>query len=89
MVFDYMCPLVSCVGVVESRLDLISPTYLSKVFSDQDPTTQGELWDSLLVLTKGKLEAGGIVIRFYTVHSRSVKLPSLSPRRIPAILDHC
>ncbi|KAG9300709.1 hypothetical protein G9A89_023507 [Geosiphon pyriformis] len=39
-------------GQVEERLELLSETYLSKIFSDNNPTSHVDLWDSLLVFTK-------------------------------------
>ena len=38
---------------IEERLELLSTAYLSKVFNDKDPSIHSELWESLLVFTKG------------------------------------
>ena len=39
--------------IIEERLELLSTAYLSKVFNDKDSSIHSELWESLLIFTKG------------------------------------
>ncbi|TPX32340.1 hypothetical protein SmJEL517_g04547 [Synchytrium microbalum] len=45
--------LVKCApGMLESRISLISTSYLSYAFTDSDASTHSEMWESVLVFTK-------------------------------------
>jgi len=45
-----LCDAIS--DQLQSRKEIVSPIFLSKIFSDKDTGNHGELWDSLLLYLK-------------------------------------
>lgn len=40
--------------MIETRLDLICPSFYSSVFTEKDTSTHSDMWDALLLMTKSK-----------------------------------
>ncbi|CAO3634154.1 unnamed protein product [Cunninghamella blakesleeana] len=44
--------LLNWSDMIQSRLDVICPDFYSSIFSNKDPSSHSEMWDSLLLMTK-------------------------------------
>jgi hypothetical protein len=41
--------------MVESRLDIICPSFFPAAFTEKEPSTHADMWDALLLMTKSNV----------------------------------